>query len=274
MASPAMKLSIFLLLTLFSSLHTHARDSQLFNKIPSTTTTNTNTNTNTNNVVVPTSQQDPSFLPENENSYGLYDHETGQNPPSTSAATEYKQPLNKYLPKNYNPVAYVTQPESDDGTAAFTEERTFTTNPDNNNVNRNSYYSGEENYYNNQQQLDEAEFRSYPTTTANNRDTGVSNLYYSGGGSSFNSGPAFRNRPSTFQPQGMSDTRHLENGKYFYDLNSEKYSSNHPYETLKAARPQNEFDSRNFYGNNAYEFNGDNGYQNSEDQFQDEENMP
>ncbi|KAG6393714.1 hypothetical protein SASPL_144281 [Salvia splendens] len=254
MASPAMKLSIFLLLlTLFSTLPTHARDSQLFNKIPSTTT---------NNVVVPTNQQDPNFLPANENSYGLYSHETGQNPPSTSA--EYKQPLNKYLPKNYNPVAYVTQPESE-------EERTFTTNPNNNNnnnnddENRNSYYSGEENYYNNQQQLDEAEFRSYPTTTAatNNRDNGVANFYL---GSNFNSGPAFRN---TFQPQGMSDTRHLENGKYFYDVNSEKYSSNHPYETLKAAHQQNDFTNTNFYGNNAYEFN-----RHTEQHFQDEENMP
>ncbi|XP_047957132.1 protein E6-like [Salvia hispanica] len=254
MASPAMKLSIFLLLALFSSLPTHARDSQLFNKIPSTTTTTT-TNTNNDNVVVPTNQQDPNFLPENENSYGLYSQETGQNPPSTAA--EYKQPLNKYLPKNYNPVAYVTQPESE-------EERTFTTNPNNNNnndneeENRNSYYSGEENYYNNQQQLDEAEFRSYPTTTTTtNRDNGVANYYL---GSSFNSGPAFRN---TFQPQGMSDTRHLEGGKYFYDVNSEKYSSNHPYETLKAARPQNDFTNTNFYGNNAYE-----------EHFQDEENMP
>ncbi|KAG6391996.1 hypothetical protein SASPL_146198 [Salvia splendens] len=245
MASPAMKLSIFfLLLTLFSSLPTHARDSQLFNKIPSTT--------NTNNVVVPTNQQEPNFLPENENSYGLYSQETGQNPPSTAA-----QPLNKYLPKNYNPVAYVTQPESE-------QERTFTTNPNNyynEEVNRNSYYSGEENYYNNQQPLDEAEF-----STTTNRDNGVANFYL---GSSFNSGPAFRNRANTFQPQGMSDTRHLENGKYFYDVNSDKYSSNHPYETLKAARPQNDFTNTNFYGNNAYEFN-----HNTEQHFQDEENMP
>ncbi|KAL1560269.1 protein E6-like [Salvia divinorum] len=268
MASPAMKLSIFLLLSLFSSLHTHARDSQFFNKIPSTTT-NVAVPATTNNEV-PTNQQDPTFLPDNENSYGLYGHESGQNPPSTA---EFKQPPNKYLPKNYNPVAYVTQPESDlnDSPAAFSEERTFTTNPDNNNNNNNNnYYSGEQNYYNNQQQLEESEFRSYRTPTA-------TNVYYNGG-SSFNNQPQGQDDgAATFQPQGMSDTRFMENGKYFYDTNSEKYSSNHPYETLRGARPQNEFNNRNFYGKNAYEFNGDSsmgGYQNREDQFQDDENMP
>ncbi|XP_057764443.1 protein E6-like [Salvia miltiorrhiza] len=308
MASPAMKLSLFLLLTLFSSLHSHARDSQFFNKIPSTT----------NNVAVPnnkeasTNQQEPNFLPENENSYGLYGHESGQNPPSTAAATttttpaaEFKQPVNKYLPKNYNPVAYVTHPESDvnQGTAAFPEESSFSaTHPDNDN-NRNNYYSGAQNYYNNnqQQQEEDTEFRSYPAA-ANNGDNAAGNFYYNGG-SSFNSQPqgqsegaatfsngrnsfqpqgqsegaaTFSSRRNSFQPQGMSDTRYLENGKYYYDLNSEKYSSNHPYETLRGARPQNEFNNRNFYGNNAYEFNGDNsmgGYQNREE-FQDDENMP
>lgn len=271
----AMKISLFLLLTLSLSLRTHARDSQFFNKIPSTTTA-------TNKEVIPTNQQEPNFLPETENSYGLYGHESGQNPPST-AATEFKQPLNnnKYLPKNYNPVAYVTQPEdfSEATTTAFPEETSYTANPENNNnnanINRNNYY-----YNNNQQQEEEAEFRRYPTAA---RDNAAANFYYNGGGSSFNSQPQGETGTSnrgaaanTFQPQGMSDTRYMENGKYFYDINSEKYSTNHPYETLRGARPQNQFTNRNFYANNAYEFNADNsmgGYQRED--FQDEDNnMP
>ncbi|XP_041995925.1 protein E6-like [Salvia splendens] len=247
MASPAMKLSIFLLLSLFSSLHTHARESQFFNKIPSTTATTTNTE-------VPTNQQDPTFLPDNDNSYGLYGHESGQNPPSTTE--EFKQPPNKYLPKNYNPVAYVTQPESDlnDSPASFTEERTFSTNPNNNYYNGeqnsyNNFYNGEQNsFYNQQQQQQEqTEFKSYRNPASNYN-----------GGSSFNR-----------QPQGMSDTRVVEHGKYYYDTNSERFSRSHPYETLRGARQQNEFNNRNFYGSNAYEFNGDN-----QDQFQDDDNMP
>ncbi|XP_047970231.1 protein E6 [Salvia hispanica] len=258
MASPAMKLSLFLLLSLFSSLHTHARESQFFNKIPSTTTTTTT------NTQVPTNQQDPTFLPDNDNSYGLYGHESGLNPPSTTTATaeeEFKQTPNKYLPKNYNPVAYVTQPESDlnDSPASFTKQRTFSTNPNNNN---NNYYNADQNsFYNQQQQEQEqeqeqTEFKSYRNPASNNN-----NFYYNGG-SSFNSQP--QGQDSAFQPQGMSDTRVMANGKFYYDTNSESYSSNHPYETMRGARPQNEFNNRNFYGNNAYEFN--------QDQFQDDDN--
>ncbi|KAI3466697.1 hypothetical protein Pfo_023360 [Paulownia fortunei] len=296
MASSAKHFFLFLLLTLLSSLHTHARDSQFFNKVSSTT----------NNNVVPYSkqpsnnqQEEPNFLPENENGYGLYGHESGQLPPSatktngeaattTAYNTESKQPLHKYLPKNYNPVAYVTEPEGISDSTTFTEEKSFTSNPDNNN----NYYNGAQNYYNNQQE-EESEYRSYPTTT-NNRN---SNNYYYNGGSSFNSQPQgltdtrfrggatlssrekyFNNGGGAngFQAQGMSDTRFLENGKYFYDVNTEKYSSNHPYESLRGGRARNEYDSRNYYGNsgNAYEFNSENSmgrYQN-QDEFQDEEN--
>ncbi|EPS67410.1 hypothetical protein M569_07367, partial [Genlisea aurea] len=37
------------------------------------------------------------------------------------------------------------------------------------------------------------------------------------------------------RPQGMSDTRSFDNGKYFYDVNEERFSSSHPYEALKTA---------------------------------------
>ncbi|XP_057797530.1 protein E6-like [Salvia miltiorrhiza] len=180
MASSTNQFCLFLLLlTLSSSLHTHARDSQFFNKASAIPTTAT---------AVPDAQQ-PNFLPEDENSYGLYAHHS-----IPTAA----QP---HLPKNYNPVAYVTLPEH-----------------------------------------------------TNNK--------YNGG---FNSA-------GDFQPQGMSDTRFLESGKYFYDLNTEKYSSNHPYEILREDQTRNGFYNKNFYGNseNAYEFNGE-GYQ-TQDEFEDEVN--
>ncbi|KAI3456231.1 hypothetical protein Pfo_012894 [Paulownia fortunei] len=309
MASSAKQFSFFLLLTLLSSLHTHARDSQFFNKVPSTTSNNVVPN----NKEAPNNQQeqqDPSFLPESENGYGLYGHESGQLPPSATTATgepatttttlyntESEQPVHKYLPKNYNPVAYVTQPEGITDSTTFPEEKSYTTNPNNNNNNNNNnYYNGAQNYYNSQQQ-EETEYRSYPTT-ANNRDN--TNYKYNGG-SSFNSQPQglsdtrfsggatlssreryFNNggEGNGFQPQGMSDTRFLENGKYFYNVNTEKYSSNHPYESLRGVRARNEYNNRNYYGNsenNAFEFNSENsmgGYQNQKE-FQDEENnMP
>ncbi|KAK4421206.1 protein E6 [Sesamum alatum] len=286
-----LSLLLLLLLSLFSSLHTHARDSQFFNKVSATAAV-------PNTAELPNNQQpEPNFLPENENVYGLYGHESGQLPPSattTTAAynTESEQPVHKYLPKNYNPVAYVTQPEDVTESTTFTEDKAFTsTNSDNNN----NYYNGgdQNNYYNNQQEEeeDQPEFRNYPAATTHNRN------YYYNGGSSFNSQPQgvsetrFRGgatssirRNNNFnnggdanyarpQPQGMSDTRFLENGKYFYDVNTDKYSSSHPYETLKRGEARNEYNNRNYYGNseNAYEFSS---RENSMGGYQEENDLP
>ncbi|KAL7129983.1 hypothetical protein ABFS83_13G103400 [Erythranthe nasuta] len=328
MATSAKQNSFFLLLTLFafgSLHHTHARDSQFFNKIPSTTSKNIVVS---NNKESPATQQpadqDPNFLPENENGYGLYGHESGQLPPSATttgepstttpaATTESKQPLHKYLPKNYNPVAYVTQPELDvtDNSPTLAEENSYTTDPDTINSN-NNYYNGEQKYYNGQQETEETEYyRSYPTatTTTTAATNNNNNKYYynnnnnAGGGSSFNSQPQeyyrggssattfnSRERRSNngggFQPQGLSDTRSLENGKYYYDVSTEKYSTNHPYQNLRGSvRPRNNdqlYGNRNYYENsenNVGEFNRENtmgGYQNQENQYQYEEdnNMP
>ncbi|KZV51120.1 homeobox protein 2-like [Dorcoceras hygrometricum] len=260
----------FLLLTLLSSLlHiAHARDSQFFNKIP----------TAINNNAIPDEeqpslinqqQQEPSFLPENGNRYGLYGQESGERPHSSADTTtpdgiDSKQPLNKYRPKNYNPVAYVTQPED------FGDALPLTS------------YENSNGYANTQQE--EEEYRSYPTTTPNNRNNYVN---YYGRGSSFNSDPLATTETrfmggaasekysnnggetSRYQPQGMSDTRSLESGKYFYDVNSDKYSINHPYTRLNGVPATNEYSD----SENTYEFNGENsigGYRN-QDNFQDEE---
>lgn len=267
MASSTNHFSLLLLLTLLSSslLHaTHSRESQFFNKVSAT-----------NNLVPQTKQPpntQPDFVPENENGYGLYDRSSAQLPPS--ATTESNQPLPKYLPKNYNPVAYVTQPEDN----TFAQDKSFTTsNPyDNNN---NYYNGGAQNYYNNnnnnKREFDEesASYRSYPATRNNNYyydepQGRLSDTSFRGGATVSSREEYFNN---DFEPQGMSDTRLLENGKYFYDVNMEKYSSSHPYERLRARR--NGFNNNNgINSENAYVFNDGNGYQNRDDQFQDEGN--
>ncbi|KAL2244429.1 protein E6 [Sesamum indicum] len=298
MASSAKQFSLFLLLiTLLSPLHTHADTRQIFNKVPSTG----NKNAVPNDVKeAPNNQQEqPNFLPDNGNSYGLYGHDTGLLPPSTTTGepastslydTETKQPVHKYLPKNYNTVAYVTEPEEVSDSNTFAQEKTYTTNPNSDNVN---YHNARQNYYNSQQEEEETEHRSYAATT-NNRDN--NNYYYYNGGSSFNSqaqpqglsdtryrGDATlnrreRNSDNGFEPQGMSDTRSVGNGKYYYDINTGRYSRNHPYESLRGVGARNAYNNRNYYGNsenNGYELSSENsiggGYQNQEE-FQDEEN--
>ncbi|XP_073308498.1 uncharacterized protein [Primulina huaijiensis] len=265
-SSSAKYLLPFLLLTLLSSLHfTHARDNQFFY-----TVTNNNVLPHEEQPLNNQQQQEPDFHPDNDNGYG---QESKNLHPSSDATTvpdgiESKQPLNKYRPKNYNPVAYVTEPEDTGDAPSLTN------------------YENSNNYPNNlQQEEEESEYRSYPTTTTVNNRNNYNNYY--GGSSSFNRDPLgtidtrfmggaasekyFNNGGETnrYQPQGMSDTRSLESGKYFYDVNSEKYSNNHPYTRLSGVRERNEYSD----SENTYEFNGENsigGYQNQDD-FQDEE---
>ncbi|KAL2467292.1 protein E6-like [Abeliophyllum distichum] len=211
-------------------------------------------------------QQDPSFNSENENVYGLYGHESGQLSPSTTTAADKIPTTNgeptttKYRPKNYNPVSYVTEPE---GSTTFTE-KSYTTDPNNygggnfneqpqglsetrsiggENPNHRKNYNRNDggNYYNSQQE---------DNIRGNRR-----NNYYNNGDGNFND-----------QPQGLSDT-------------SEKYSSNHPYESLGGIRTGNEYRNRNYYGNNenSYEYNNSKEEFQNQDEFQespDDEDIP
>ncbi|KZV53226.1 hypothetical protein F511_21483 [Dorcoceras hygrometricum] len=294
-------ISFFFLLTLLSSMKIQARDSQFFNKVSSDTTnvvpnhdqpaaaTTTSVAPNKDQPLNNNQQQEPNFLPANENGYGLEGHESGQLPPYATATTTttaaadstnaVPEEFRKYLPKNYNPVAYVTEPAHVDESNSFSED-TFTTNSLNSNENNHNdaqYYN--DNRLQQEYQTGKPEYRSYTanTYTANNRYSNDDFNY--NGGSDFNSGPqglsdtrfmggATQNRgendfyngdeESSFQPQGMSDTRSLENGKYYYDINIGKYSGNHPYESLKGVRVRNEYNNdRNYNGNsyqNQYEF--------------------
>ncbi|XP_015170576.1 GATA zinc finger domain-containing protein 15-like [Solanum tuberosum] len=138
----------FLLITLLSSCQVHARDSQFFNKIHTTNINNDHIEKETKVVVTPNKNQEPNFIPKNENAYDVYGHELGQLPPSTP--TTNLIPNNKYLPKNYNSVAYVTVPQ-------YNTDETNTMNSNNQRYNsgrgissdHDHYYIGDNTYNNN-----------------------------------------------------------------------------------------------------------------------------
>ncbi|KAL6553261.1 hypothetical protein OROGR_007103 [Orobanche gracilis] len=291
MASFPKHFPLFILFTILAPIHTHAREIQFFNKVSA----------QTNNDAVPAHskpkqpqndhpQQEPTFLSDNDNGYGLYGHESGQLHPSavtTTGAAEaaaYKiepkqQPVHKHLPKNYNPVAYVTEPVdlSETTTSAYGEKR-FPSNSDIDSF----FYDGDRNYYNSPEDED-PKFRNYPTTAkktghGNNDRYSLGSSFNSGGGGSLSHRDNYFNRGADgangFEPQGMSDTRSLENGRYFYDVNTEKYSSDHPYESLKRFKERNGYDNQNNYGNEDIGYGGQDsmaGYQNQYE-FQDEDN--
>ncbi|KAL6542824.1 hypothetical protein OROHE_010344 [Orobanche hederae] len=289
MASFPKHFPLFILFTILAPIHTHARESQFFNKASA----------KTNNDVVPAyskpkqpqndhPQQEPIFLPDNDNGYGLYGHESGQFQPSAVTTTgdveagayrtEPEQPAHKHLPKNYNPVAYVTEPVdlSESTTSTYGEKR-FPSNADIDSF----FYDGDRNYHNTPQE--DSEFRNYPTNAkktgdGNNDRYSLGSSFNSGVGGSLNRRDNYFNRGADgstgFEPQGMSDTRSLENGRYFYDVNTEKYSSNHPYERLKGFKEINGYDNRNYYGDVDIRYGGQDsmaGYQNQYE-FEDEDN--
>ncbi|GAA0175104.1 hypothetical protein LIER_28349 [Lithospermum erythrorhizon] len=291
-------LFVFLLVTLLSSIHIEARGNQMFNKIPSNTNElekqipyNKETN---NNPMNNPKEQEISSLPENENNYGLYAHQTVNLPPSSLTQNNNNKnndddnnfPNNaNYLPKNYNPVAYVTEPEDFNQDSTFSE-KAFSNTPINNNYETN----GANNYHNAKQHgVKVFDF------VDRNEDSTLSNMnynnYYKGndGNSNFNNYNnrlmdssfatnnnnnnnfnRFGGRVNRVQPQGMSDTRFLENGRYYYDINSEKYSV-HPNENAMAIR--NQYHPRGMFGNHHANSDQYNNFNDAQVQYQDDNNM-
>ncbi|GAA0151790.1 hypothetical protein LIER_10433 [Lithospermum erythrorhizon] len=309
-------------LFLFSSHEIEARDSQMFNKIPS--------NTNDVQVEVKQSQQNlpkkeatdpsfnpgqqqeeeqPNFIPENtENNYGLYGHESGQFPPSTQTQENNNNnnkyfPYNaKYLPKNYNTEAYVTQPLPEDSNENSFIDNSYTNTPTNNNNNyqtqdnSNKYYTAQKKDMNNvfdSMDTEDDTFANdninnyYKTDSANNINGYYNNDVVSNNNNIFNTRfmdasettnnnnnmnyySSVKSRVNRVEPQGMSDTRLMENGKYNYDINSGTYNRDHPYVNTMAMRNRyNPTEYNNIDNSNQY-----NNFNEEEEQYQNEDNMP
>ncbi|XP_031126040.1 protein E6-like [Ipomoea triloba] len=235
--------SIFFLLALVSSLQIiQARETKyFFNKIPGNN--NNNYGVNSEQTTVIPQQQEQNFIPENENGGLDQPYTTTTNNNDDLPYKTEEVPNKRYLPRNYNPVSYVTVPEDNNADSKFAGEE-FAAAADNNNR-----YNSRGNYYNSR-----------------------SNNYYGGGGQEERF-PANNNRYNAaagnkVEKMGMSDTRFLENGRYYYDTNTEKYAR-HPLENaginLEDFKSQFENSNNNFMENNNYQ---------NDEQFQDEDDLP
>ncbi|PWA64176.1 hypothetical protein CTI12_AA346700 [Artemisia annua] len=212
-------ITFFVFLTLALSLTTiHARESQFFakvsNNIPEESQPlNTNQNTNEN-----TNQQDLKFVPQTRETtegsgYGLFGHESGQLPPSATTTNnnlENNNNNNNYLPanlpENYNPVAYTTPIHS--STQDIPNE--FSYEP--------QAYKADNNMYNSQNQEEFMQTNDDNTFNSQKQDefmqTNDANMYNTGKQEiGTNGGNMYNN----YEKQGMSDTRFLNNGKYYYN---------------------------------------------------------
>lgn len=256
---------------LSSSLHSHARESYFFNKATAAATNNNAKETiveeampNKSNV----QEQDPNFIPDSTQSgYGLY----GTNQPSEIESFEPYTTAASSNNNNYYKNEAVNDPQGVSDTRFMDRSYTTTT------ATSGTPYTATNLPY----KTESGE--SYPTTTINdnnnnnyyNKEAYVSDPhegmshdtrfmdrgYTTTAAASSNNGGG---RNYITQQQGMSDTRFLENGRYYYDINSEENYRN-GYQNSRRVNHNN----RGYYGN--YNGNSMEGYQNQDDQFQESE---
>lgn len=213
MASPSSPkpFSTVLLIALFMASLAHARESQFFSKATKDTTTQQQQQETfaTDQHATLTKQQvdEPNFIPETTRTgYGLYGHESGQLPPSATTAEGR-------LPYRTTTAAATTVPQ----------ESLYSSYEQNNDNYEQYKNNGENSYFYNKDSYVTEEEKAAPlgsgytaTSTAALADRST---YYGGGNSLGN-----------VKQEGMSDTRFMENGKYYYDIdNEEKYYPNYRY---------------------------------------------
>ncbi|XP_028777484.1 protein E6 [Neltuma alba] len=284
-------ISLLLLITLFMSPQIHARDSQFFSKVTHVTIPTHNNN----NVVKETEppkkeepvnkpEQEPSFMPETESSYGLYGHESGQFAPTTTTTTTYKpyktepeQHTDKYPNKYYfNNDAYNTNQNE------FTNTKLTGTGYSNNN----NYYNYKTDAYGrNQNEFNSvANQNNHQKYYYNNDNSAVNDRYFDNNNNavndryfynkhatknSYHSNNNVANNRYNGEKQGMSDTRFMEGGKYFYDINSEKYDQTLYGDSSRGVNSRGWENNKGYFGNNnakSYENNNSfEGYQNQEE---------
>ncbi|XP_062013089.1 protein E6 [Rosa rugosa] len=267
MAPSAKLLSFFFVLSLLFSQQVQAR-SVFFSKVANVDNHNTEELPNKESTVVTKQEQQPNFIPQTQNGYGLYGHESTELPPSTKTTT------------TTNAVPYSTTPtNSEHYTTTATNGEPYTTttrttaNDDNNNIPYTHYNPNKNsNYYNNNYETNQngmsdtrlTQQKGYttPTTTPTSQNSNSNNYYnverqgmsdtrftqQRGYTTPTTTTPTTQNSNSNnyynVERQGMSDTRFLENGKYYYDPNSENNYNQNQYKNSQVV------DSRNWYNNN------------------------
>ncbi|XP_030512793.1 protein E6-like [Rhodamnia argentea] len=271
----------FATLLILASIHVEAREVRERESFSKFTNANDNDDTEKARVVphtteeaLPTAQeealkkqedqeQEPAFLPQTQNGYGLYGHEEMfEDTPATTTATTRDRPSRTAMPDD----SFYSYPNGD----SESSNNYYNDRRSDNYFDKDAYVTGQreqarDTYLPEEQNFDgnaRLQDSSYTTATGSRATTNDRNNYYTGG-----------NRYGAGKQEGMSDTRFMENGKYFYDVdNEEKYYQNR----YKNSRPG--YSTQGYYGNgdrtnnvNLYEQQFDKVDRDSMGRFQDQE---
>ncbi|XP_077210174.1 uncharacterized protein LOC143845664 [Tasmannia lanceolata] len=260
--APSTKYFTFLFLIFLAfSLQVEARESHFFSKA---------TRYDTQNKTVQVEKNEPTTVtPQSHNGYGLYGHESERVKDQFSAPPEEYPDVKSY--------------ENKQSTAGYLNDEYY------NKQNTEGYLNNE--YYNKQNTA------GYGNNEYNNKQSTagyLNNEYYNKQNTA-----GYDNSKYDNKQYGMSDTRFLEKGRYYYDVNKKNNYYQNEYKqpettperyntagrggynrtpgppTERYNTPENAYEkSGGYYGSNenAYEYNGSNkGYQNKEEN---EEYMP
>ncbi|XP_010549353.1 PREDICTED: protein E6 [Tarenaya hassleriana] len=215
-------ITVILSTLLLSTQQIHARESFFFHKFqrdrnPSSVPVEATHEKTSVELPPKKEQQEPSFVPESENGYGLYGHETtydNKNNNNNNEEFKYEENVN-YEPSN-TPTSLSQADDESYNLDKYSKDNEYYNNNNNDN---------NENYYN---------------SNAFGRER-------SKGYNSYNNEEEER--------QGMSDTRFMEKGKYFFDPNDDK---NHGdmYKKHYRNKPSYQVNNYNSFRQNNNEENG------------------
>uniref|UniRef100_A0A1J3I3J3 Protein E6 n=1 Tax=Noccaea caerulescens TaxID=107243 RepID=A0A1J3I3J3_NOCCA len=187
-------------------------------------------------------EQDPTFVPESGNGYGLYGHETTYN------NKEEFNNNNKYDDK-VNGETFSTPSLSETEESYNSYDEKYPKKAERYNNNR---YNNEE--FNNNKYDENVKEESFSGNNEDKRSFYNSNAY----GTELERETPYKGYSHNLEKQGMSDTRFMEKGKYYYDLYNAKnhghfYRKPHqksPAGYYTAPATESNYDQTYSYGNN------------------------
>ncbi|KAF3606621.1 hypothetical protein DY000_02047258 [Brassica cretica] len=179
-------------------------------------------------------EQDPTFVPESENGYGLYGHENTYN---NNNKEEFNNNNNKYDEK-FNGETFSTPSLSETEESYNNYEENYPKKTESYDNNR---YNNEE-FNNKYDENFKEEFNNNKYDENNNENKrGIynSNAY----GTELERETPYKGYSHNLERQGMSDTRFMEKGNYYYDLYNDRnhghfYHNNYNNEEEKSFKDQ------------------------------------
>ncbi|KAF8096572.1 hypothetical protein N665_0306s0027 [Sinapis alba] len=152
-------------------------------------------------------EHDPTFVPESENGYGLYGHETTYN---NNNKEEFNNNNNNKYDEKFNGETFSTPSLSE-------TEESYNNYEENYPKKSNNRYNNEE--FNNNKYDENFKEESFSENNEDNK-RGIynSNAY----GTELERETPYKGYSHNLERQGMSDTRFMEKGNYYYDLYNDR----------------------------------------------------